>query len=88
MYTDEKERRRTVLDALTAKINAEKSAELLGKTVEVLVEDFQEKKNRWRGRTPHNKLVFFESEADCLGQLVQVRIEWTGPFSLIGSPVA
>ncbi len=83
---DEKERRRTVLDELVTKINAEKSAELMGQTVEVLVEEFQEKKNRWRGRTPHNKLVFFESEQDCLGQLVQVKIEWTGPFSLIGSP--
>ncbi len=83
---DEKERRRTVLDDLVTQINAEKSAELMGQTVEVLVEEFQEKKNRWRGRTPHNKLVFFESDQDCLGQLVNVKIEWAGPFSLIGSP--
>ncbi len=82
---DDKESRRVRLDELVTKINAEKSAELMGQTVEVLVEEFQEKKNRWRGRTPHNKLVFFESEADCLGQLVQVKIEWAGPFSLIGS---
>ncbi|MBC8206206.1 MAG: tRNA (N6-isopentenyl adenosine(37)-C2)-methylthiotransferase MiaB [Kiritimatiellaeota bacterium] len=82
---DEKEDRRIRLDELITKINAEKSAELLGETVEVLVEEFQEKKNRWRGRTPHNKLVFFESDADCLGQLVNVKINWTGPFSLIGS---
>jgi len=85
---DEKERRRIVLDELVTKINAEKSAELMGQTVEVLVEEFQEKKNRWRGRTPHNKLVFFESEENFLGKLVQVKIEWTGPFSLIGSPVS
>lgn len=84
---DEKERRRVRLDELVTKINAEKSAELLGETVEVLVEEFQEKKSRWRGRTPHNKLVFFESEQDCLGQLVKVKITWAGPFSLIGEPV-
>ena len=82
---DEKESRRTRLDELTAKINAEKSAELLGQTVEVLVEEFQEKKGRWRGRTPHNKIVFFESETVCPGQVVHVKINWTGPFSLIGS---
>lgn len=82
---DEKERRRTRLDEVTAQINAEQSAEFLGQTVEVLVEDFQEKKHRWRGRTPHNKLVFFESDADYRGQIIQVKIEWTGPFSLIGS---
>ena len=85
---EEKEDRRVRLDELVTKINAEKSAELLGETVEVLVEDFQEKKGRWRGRTPHNKLVFFESDDDCLGQLVNVKINWTGPFSLIGSPIA
>jgi len=81
-----KEERRIRLDELVTKINAEKSAELLGRTVEVLVEEFQQKKNRWRGRTPHNKLVFFESDADCLGKLVNVKINWTGPFSLIGTP--
>lgn len=82
---EEKERRRVVLDELVTTINAEKSAQLLGQTVEVLVEAFQEKKNRWRGRTPHNKLVFFESDTGCLGELVKVKINWTGPFSLIGA---
>lgn len=83
---EEKEDRRMRLDELVTKINAEKSADLLGQTVEVLVEDFQAKKGRWRGRTPQNKLVFFESEADCLGKRVDVKITWTGPFSLIGNP--
>ncbi len=86
--TEEKERRRTVLDERVTKINAEKSQKILGETVEVLVEEFQEKKNRWRGRTPHNKLVFFEDDANRLGQLVSVKIEWAGPFSLIGVPLA
>lgn len=84
---DEKERRRVALDELTTRINDEKSAELMEQTVEVLVEEYQEKKNRWRGRTPHNKLVFFESATDCLGELVQVKINWTGPFSLLGTPI-
>jgi len=82
---EEKENRRIRLDELTARINAGKSAELFGQTVEVLVEEFQENKNRWRGRTPHNKLVFFEYNGDCLGQLMNIRIDWTGPFSLIGT---
>ena len=82
---DEKESRRLRLDELVARTMGENNAPLLGETVEVLVEDFNEKKNRWRGRTPHNKLVFFEDEADRLGQLVHVKIDWAGPFSLIGS---
>ena len=82
---EEKERRRIVLDELVTKINAEKSAELLGKTVEVLVEAFQEKKDRWRGRTPHNKLVFFDvDDHDWTGELVWVRITHTGPWSMQG----
>ncbi len=83
---EEKEARRVRLNQLTTQINAEKNAKILGKTVEVLVEAFQEKKNRWRGRTPHNKLVFFESDTNCLGQLIQIQIDWVGPFSMIGTP--
>ncbi len=56
----------------------------LGDVVEVLVEG--RKKDRWRGRTRTNKLVFFEDERDRLGQLVPVRITWAGPWSLVGEP--
>jgi len=46
---------------------------------------FEEKtKKRWRGRTPTNKLVFVETEADLRGKMVPVTIEWTGPWSMIG----
>ena len=30
------------------------------------------------------KLVFFESEQDVKGKLAYVRINWTGPYSLLG----
>jgi len=81
---EEKERRRKALDDLQARIVAEINARLLGETVEVLVEG--KKKNRWWGRTRTDKLVFFEDQhqGDWHGQLAQVRITWTGPWSLIG----
>jgi len=79
---EEKERRRKALDDLQAQIVGEINARLLGQTVEVLVEG--RKKGRWWGRTRTDKLVFFDDERDWLGQLVQVRITWTGPWSLIG----
>jgi len=82
---EEKERRRKALDDLQARIAAEINARLLGRTVEVLVEG--RKKGRWWGRTRTDKLVFFEDEQDRLGQLVEVRITWTGPWSLIGEPI-
>ncbi|MCE2490356.1 MAG: TRAM domain-containing protein, partial [Anaerolineae bacterium] len=48
----------------------------------VLVEE--RSKGRWRGRTPQNRLVFFEDESDRRGQVVDVEITWTGPWSLQG----
>jgi tRNA-2-methylthio-N6-dimethylallyladenosine synthase len=51
--------------------------------VEVLVEE-RAKNGRWRGRTPQNKLVFFDDPRDRLGRLVPVTLDWTGPFTLIG----
>ncbi|MFO7168276.1 MAG: TRAM domain-containing protein, partial [Chloroflexota bacterium] len=56
-----------------------------GPTVEVLVEG--EHRGKWRGRTPGNKLVFFEHEQDWTGRLVLVRITSTSPWSLQGTLV-
>ena len=41
-------------------------------------------KNRWRGRTPTNRLVFVENDLDLRGKLLPVKIKWAGPWSLIG----
>ena len=41
-------------------------------------------KGRWRGRTRHNKLVFFDDAGNWRGRLAHVRITWTGPWSMIG----
>jgi len=67
---------------LQAHIVGETNARLLAQTVEVLVEG--KKKGRWWGRTRTDRLVFFDDERDWQGQLVQVRVTWTGPWSLIG----
>jgi tRNA-2-methylthio-N6-dimethylallyladenosine synthase len=84
---EEKERRRKALDDLQAEILGEINRQLLGQTVEVLVEG--KKKDRWWGRTRTDRLVFFEDEGgrDWRGRLAQVRITWTGPWSLIGEVV-
>ncbi len=79
---EEKERRRKALDELQAEIVGQINARLLGETVEVLVEG--QKKDRWWGRTRTDKLVYFEDDANWRGRLAQVRITWTGPWSLIG----
>lgn len=59
---EEKMRRFRMLEELQENIIAEINKKYLGQTVEVLFED--KVKNRWKGRTPTNKLVFVESEED------------------------
>ena len=79
---EEKRRRFHLIEALQKEISTEKMRRYLGQTVDVLVEE--QEKGRWRGRTPHNKLVFFDDPADWRGQLAQVRITHTGPWSMSG----
>ena len=77
---DEKMRRFRMLEELQEKIVGEINQKLLGETVEVL---FEEKvKNRWKGRTPTNKLVFVETEEDLHGKVLLVTVTWTGPWSM------
>jgi tRNA-2-methylthio-N6-dimethylallyladenosine synthase len=79
----EKECRRKAVDELQERIVGEINAQLLGQTVEVLVEERH--RGKWRGRTRTNKLVFFDvDEGDWIGQLVQVRITKTGSWSMQG----
>jgi tRNA-2-methylthio-N6-dimethylallyladenosine synthase len=81
----EKKRRLDAVNELQEQIVAEINATLLGRTLEVLVEE--KSKGRWKGRTRTNKLVFFEDESrkDWQGQLAEVEITWTGPWSLRGT---
>ncbi|HEY3313073.1 MAG TPA: tRNA (N6-isopentenyl adenosine(37)-C2)-methylthiotransferase MiaB [Anaerolineales bacterium] len=77
---DEKMRRFRLLEDLQEKIVAEINARSLGQTVNVLFED--KVKDRWRGRTPTNKLVFVESTENLKGRILPVKITWTGPWSM------
>jgi tRNA-2-methylthio-N6-dimethylallyladenosine synthase len=79
---EEKRRRFHLIEALQKEVSLEKMRRYLGEPVEVLVEDRD--KGRWRGRTPHNKLVFFDDQGDLRGQLVDVTITHAGPWSMSG----
>jgi len=77
---EEKMGRFRLLEELQEQIVAEINKKYLGETVEVLFED--KVKNRWKGRTPTNKLVFVESEENLKGKLLPVTVTWTGPWSM------
>jgi tRNA-2-methylthio-N6-dimethylallyladenosine synthase len=79
---EEKMRRFRLLEDLQEQVVGEINARYLHQTVDVL---FEEKvKRRWKGRTPTNKLVFVETEADLRSQVLPVKIDWAGPWSMIG----
>ena len=78
----EKMRRFRLLESQQERIVGEINAALLGSKVDVLFEELV--KGRWRGRTPTNKLVFLENNADLRGRVLPVTITWTGPWSMQG----
>jgi tRNA-2-methylthio-N6-dimethylallyladenosine synthase len=83
--SEEKKRRLDAVNELQEQIVAEINARLLGRPVEILVEE--KHKGRWKGRTRTNKIVFFDDDSghNWQGHLVKVEITWTGPWSLRGA---
>ncbi len=77
---EEKRRRHALLEEQHERISADLNRRWLGKQVQVLVED--KHKGKWRGRTPQNRLVFLDDAADRRGQVLEVEITWTGPWSM------
>ena len=80
---EEKMRRFRMLEELQEQVVAGINSKYLGETVEVLFED--KVKNRWKGRTPTNKLVFVELDQDLKGRILPVTVTWTGPWSMQAS---
>ncbi len=78
----EKWRRFRAIEKLQEILVREIHASYQDQTVDVLFED--KVKKRWRGRTPTNKLVFVETDAELRGRILPVKITWTGPWSMLG----
>jgi len=83
----EKEQRNQLLLEVVNRIAIAKHAALVGTRQQVLCEG-PSKTNaaRLTGRTPHNKIVIFDGDAERLtGQLLDIQIGESGGFSLFGS---
>ena len=78
----EKKRRLNLIEQLQESLATEINARLRGSTVEILVEG--KKQGQWYGRTRTDKLVFFRDNRDYQGELVNIKIEKTSPWSLQG----
>ena len=80
---EEKLRRLKALDALQESISFENNRNLVGSTQPVLVES--KHKDKWRGRTPTNKLIFFDDPSgDRTGQVVDITIDYASAWSMQG----
>ena len=66
------------------KINREESLKYVGKSVEILVEDYDEKKNAYMGRDERGRMAYFGCNENVIGKFVVVKITSTGGMSLIG----
>ena len=75
-------RRFRALEDLQKQVVGEINQKFLGQIQPVLFEG--KSKERWRGRTPTNRLVFVENNENLIGQIRDVRVNWTGPWSLLG----
>ena len=83
---DEKAARLKAVDSLQEEVLTEINSHLEGETLRVLVEG--RKRGKWFGRNRNDKLVFFEDERDRKGDMVDVVVDKTGPWSLQGAAVA
>ena len=82
-----REERNHRLLELVNEIAARKYDAFIGRQVEILVEG-PSKKNaaRYTGRTRCNRIVLFDGSTRHQGQLMDVKIERTGSFTLYGDP--
>ena len=69
---------------LVNSLTRKKSEKYLGKTIEILCEDYDEKKELYLGRDEFGRMGYFKSEKDLIGQLVQVKITRANGISLFG----
>lgn len=68
-------------------INRKQSQFYQDKTVEILCEDFDTKKQMYLGRDTHGRMAYFKFDSDLKGKFVNVKIVKTGGISLLGEVV-
>jgi len=68
-------------------INKEQSKEYLNKSVEILCEGYDEKKDMYLGRDTYGRMAYFNGNSNDIGQFVNVKITKTGGISLVGERI-
>lgn len=81
-----KDRIMRLIDAQN-EINRKQSEEYIGKTVEILCEGYDEKKNLYFGRDEYGKMAYFNSNIGVFGKFIDVKITKANGISLLGEAV-
>ncbi len=72
---------------LVNSLTRKKSEKYVGKTVEILCEDYDEKKGLYLGRDEFGRMGYFASEKNLVGELVKLKITRANGISLFGEIV-
>jgi len=84
----EKTRRIMALQAAQRAIQTDLNAQLVGRTVDVLVDGASRRREtELSGRTSGNVVVNVPGPADWIGRLVTVRVDRSGPHSVWGQAI-
>jgi tRNA-2-methylthio-N6-dimethylallyladenosine synthase len=73
---------------LVNSLTRKKSERYVGKTVEILCEDFDEKKGLYLGRDEFGRMGYFASDIDAVGKFVTLTITRANGISLYGEVVS
>ncbi len=79
-----KERIIRLVDLVNSQTRAQ-SAHYLGKTIEILCEDYDEKRGLYCGRDEYGRMGYFKSDKNLIGQFVMLRVDEANGISLFGS---
>jgi tRNA-2-methylthio-N6-dimethylallyladenosine synthase len=69
---------------LVNSLTREQSAAYVGKTVEILCEDYDDKKEMYLGRDEYGRMGYFKSEKYVVGQFVSMKVDSANGVSLMG----
>ncbi len=69
---------------LVNSLTREKSEKYVGKTVEILCEDYDAKKGLYMGRDEFGRMGYFKSESNPIGQFINLKITRANGISLFG----
>lgn len=77
----------TRLIELQNEISRKQTQSYKGKTIEILCEDYDEKKNKYLGRDVYGKMAYFNADKSLIGEFVNVKVNEVNGISLFGEVV-